>query len=261
MIGRWVARQSAAAAFAVLAIVAPGPSLADNADSAPGAIGGALAMATVATFLCWTASYAESRSDTPTEDGDRQDAGYDRRGWLVGIEGSYAIENFREQEEADLQAALVPNTVSLSMGNSGGVSGRLGYRCNRRFSAEVEVEWLHAFAGELSDPIQGAVAANPLGPIFTRVNAKGYLLTGRVQPFLLFGAGALSVESVSRDLVSGSGSKSLTQAMFTLRFGGGIDVYATEHVVINVGADYVLPVAGIKNFEYITIGAGLEYRF
>ena len=261
MIGRWVARQSAAAAFAVLAIVAPGPSLADNADSAPGAIGGVVAAAALATFLCWTASYVESRSDAPAAAGDRQDAGYDRRGWLVGVEGAYAIENFREEEEADRLASQDPFPVSLSMGNTGGLSGRLGYRCNRRFSAEVEVEWLDDFAGELSEDSQGPVDALTLGPIFTSVNAKGYLLTGRFQPFLLVGGGALSVESVTRSLVNESGSKSLTQTMFTMRFGGGIDFYATEHVVVNVSADYVLPIAGIQNLEYITIGAGLEYRF
>ena len=46
-----------------------------------------------------------------------------------------------------------------------------------------------------------------------------------------------------------------------MRFGGGIDLYATKNVVVTVGADYVLPFDDLKDLDYISIGWGIEYRF
>ena len=128
-------------------------------------------------------------------------------------------------------------------------------------SAEVQVEWLNSFVGDLSEGDQGKIADFSLSSIFTSVNAKGYLLTGRYQPYLLVGGGALSVISNIRDLAGQAGSKSLTQTMFAMRFGLGVDVYATKHVVVSVGTGYVLPLTGIGNFEHITVDARLQYRF
>ena len=48
---------------------------------------------------------------------------------------------------------------------------------------------------------------------------------------------------------------------FTFRFGGGVDLYATDHIVVNVGASYLLPLGQVGGTDVFTIGGGIEYRF
>jgi hypothetical protein len=46
-----------------------------------------------------------------------------------------------------------------------------------------------------------------------------------------------------------------------MRFGGGIDLYATKHVVVSAEVDYVLPFGDLENLDYLSFGLGLQYRF
>jgi hypothetical protein len=46
-----------------------------------------------------------------------------------------------------------------------------------------------------------------------------------------------------------------------LRFGGGIDLYATENVVVRGEANYVLPTGSLHDLKYLSIGMGVHWRF
>ena len=94
-------------------------------------------------------------------------------------------------------------------------------------------------------------------------NVKGYFLTGRYQPFLLVGGGGMTAESKVKLQSPGGGVASASERLngFAMRFGGGIDLYATKHVVVSVGADYVLPFSDLEDLDYVSIGWGFEYRF
>jgi len=46
-----------------------------------------------------------------------------------------------------------------------------------------------------------------------------------------------------------------------MRFGGGIDIYATKHVVVSLGIDYVLPFGKLDAMDYISVNWGIQYRF
>jgi opacity protein-like surface antigen len=181
------------------------------------------------------------------EESDADEDAYARQGWLAGVGGSYAIEVFEDDVVADFQ-------------NSFGVNGRAGYRCHPRFSAEVEVEWLDGFETVISDSKFGKIFAFDAEPLVVTVNTKGYLLTGRYQPFVLLGMGAMMADLGVRDLVAGLPG-SVSETGFAMRFGGGIDFYATKHVVVSVEADYVLPFDDLEGLDYISIGLGLQYRF
>jgi opacity protein-like surface antigen len=182
---------------------------------------------------------------------------FDRQGWLIGVAGIYAIETFKDDAESDAQDVFGP-TASLSVDNSFGVNGRVGYRCHRWFSAEVGVEWLDGFKTDLS--AFGNIGID-IEPIVATANLKGYLLTGRYQPFLLIGAGFMTVEAKVRDTADLGLSASEKETDFAMRFGGGIDLYATKHVVVSVEADYVLPFGSLDDVDYISIGWGFQYRF
>ena len=88
------------------------------------------------------------------------------------------------------------------------------------------------------------------------------LLTGRYQPFLLLGGGMTSVDAkLTKDNVGLGLSSNQNENSFTMRFGGGIDLYATEHVVVSLEADYVLPTGDLNALDYVTVSWGFQYRF
>ena len=192
---------------------------------------------------------------TPDESAEEDE--FARRGWLVGGAGSYAVETFAEDALAE---ALGPS-VDLSFDDSFGFNGRVGYRCHRRFSAEVEVEWLDRFKADVSASGSDKIATVDLEPVVVTANIKGYLLTGRYQPFLLVGAGLMTAEAKLRDTAGMGLSASERDTDFAARFGGGIDLYATKHVVLSVEAEFVLPTGDVKDLDYISIGWGFQYRF
>ena len=184
------------------------------------------------------------------------DDDYARRGWLVGIGGSYAIETFSDDAESDLQSVFGP-TASFSVDDSLGINGMVGYRCHRYFGAEVDVEWIDSFDGDIFDSGLkiGRLDAEIL---VVTANAKGYFPIGRFHPFVAVGGGAMTAElqgSISGVSVSDDATN------FTFRFGGGLDVYATRHIVVSLGVNYVLPIGELRDLQFVSFGWGLKYRF
>jgi hypothetical protein len=116
-----------------------------------------------------------------------------------------------------------------------------GYRCNARFGYELQAEPIRAFDDDWSTPDSLLITSH----------VKGHLLTGRYQPYLLFGAGTMSAKLTDAGREDG----------FTTRFGGGLDYYATKHVVLSAGVDYVVPFFDVREMHYLSIGLGLELRF
>ena len=87
------------------------------------------------------------------------------------------------------------------------------------------------------------------------LNAKAHLLPSRFQPFLVMGIGAarfdLDTKLLSEDATA-----------FLFKGGGGFDVYVTEHVVLGFEVTYSVTDGGdFDDFEWTTVGAGLQYRF
>jgi opacity protein-like surface antigen len=244
-------KRAAAVGFAVLLLVAlPDSARSDTAKTIVEAAAGAALIGIVCTSVAITADEEINPED------------FARRGWLIGVAGSYAIDTFEDDQESDFQKVLGP-PVNLSVDGTFGFNGRVGYRCHERFSAEVQVEWLDGFSGDLKQPNVVQLAKVSYEPVVVTTNVKGYLMTGRYQPFLLAGAGAMVADSKLHDPVglAFTGLESDSDNAFAMRFGGGIDLYATENIVVTLEADYVLPVGSLSNLDYITIGWGLQYRF
>ena len=88
-------------------------------------------------------------------------------------------------------------------------------------------------------------------------NVKGYLLTGRVQPFLLAGVGLMQVEA--KDTV-GVGL-SIEEEDFAARFGGGVDFYINPNIAVVIDVGYVLPTGDLDGLDYVSFSGGFQYRF
>jgi opacity protein-like surface antigen len=185
------------------------------------------------------------------DDSDANADKYARAGWFLGVGGSYGIAPALDDQ------SLLLDFLSLSVDdNSFGVNARGGYRCNQHLSAEAEVEWLDGFEvfSELGVVKLGIIKVEPVA---VTANVKGYLLTGRYQPFLLVGGGAITAKHTASEGLTGS----FRENEFVMRFGGGIDVYATENVVVSVEGGYVLPFGKLDDLDYVNVGLGLQYRF
>ena len=223
----------------------------------PEAVGATLAAGIIAGIACWTVELATEDNE---EEVEPRDDDYDRRGWFAGLQGVYAREDYdidREERNIDSQTPF-PVEFNLKNHDAGGVRGKFGRRCHSRFSVEFEMEWLDDFAGEeVSD---GKVESDiNFSTIAGTINTKGYLLTGRVQPFVLVGVGAMSVRGDKSP--NGSNKSSQDDGHLVARFGGGIDFYATRHWVVSGQADYVYSATNLQSTNYISVGFGAMYRW
>ena len=166
---------------------------------------------------------------------------YARTGWYLGLAGATAVENFS-------------NTGGESFGASVGLSARLGYRGDPHLAMELEGEWLEGFESSVAG---GKVEIESW--VIT-LNFKVPLLTGQIQPFGLAGVGVMEGKTRPSAAVLGSYSKDEALA-FATRFGAGVDYYLTENVVLGADVTYLVPYGPLSDFDYVSIGWGVQVRF
>lgn len=87
-------------------------------------------------------------------------------------------------------------------------------------------------------------------------NPKAYLPLGRFQPFVLAGVGLGYVEFSGVDRFHRP-----SDTTFAARFGGGFDFYLTDALALQLASSYVLQTGDLDGFDYMSLIAGLQYRF
>ncbi len=142
--------------------------------------------------------------------------------------------------------------INVSVDDSWALRGGIGYRANPRLALEAQGEWYEEYNIDLL-----GVEAAEFEALSLTLIGKVYLLTNRFQPYALAGGGYLDIDLSDKLGLGLSENSSGTMA----RWGGGMDFYATERFVINMESSYVLPLRGLKDFDYWTFGLGLTYRF
>ena len=153
---------------------------------------------------------------------------YDRSGFYAGVVGLGAIETF------DFGG----------FSNGGGFNIRGGYRVSDHLAVEMQFEYVDGFSGFGVDLEAWNLMAN----------GKVFLLTGRSQPYGLFGIGVFEGKA-------SAGGLSIDDTDFAIRVGGGIDFYVNDNIVLGPEIAWVKPTGNMEDFSYLTIGAGLQYRF
>ena len=229
----------------------------------PEAAGATFAAGLLSGIVCWTVELATGEDDFDDEVQEQRDDDFARRGFFLGASGVYAREDFDEgKEEQSLRKANEPFPVDFSLKdrNTGGLRVKGGRRCHERFSVEVEVEWLDDFTAKLDAVGNGKVNDISFSPVVGGINVKGYLLTGRIQPFALLGVGAMSIRTESTN-TTGDLKASQDTGLLVARFGGGVDYYVTRNWVLSGQADYVYSATNLKILNYISVGMGVFYRF
>ncbi|MCA9504947.1 MAG: porin family protein [Spirochaetaceae bacterium] len=178
------------------------------------------------------------------EDDDDFDA--DRSGLYVG---GGLVGGFTTRLEDEL--SKIPGVRDVDVDPSVGLAARAGFRVTPHVALEAHYEWIHDFETSVAGV---EIAETRVSTLTTDV--KGYLTTGRIQPYLAAGMGFLSAHS--EDPASGFQQ---TDTDFAARFGGGVDFYLTRHVGLSLDTSYVLPVGDVEDLDYVSVGAGVFFRF
>ena len=166
---------------------------------------------------------------------------YARTGLYIGAEGAVGVAA-KLDDQFDDSGSRVDAAF--------GVNGRIGYRLHPRVAVEGEFEWIDGFDVKIENDEKIAKGETR----FASGNVKGFVLTGRFQPFVLVGAGYYHAKYKAAGI-------SLSGGDAALRAGGGFDVYVTEHIVITFDAEYVWPFGEVNDLDYTSVGVGLQYRF
>jgi len=260
---RQVAAVLIPAAVTMLALAAPTTVRAQSsAFDGPQAFGVMAGAGLLAGMICWTVELANADSRYDDAPKVERDDDYERTGWFVGGKIVSATEFLDEgqEEENNREASPIPVEFKMDSGNtSAGFSLVGGRRCNDRFSVEIGFEWVDDFSGKFIRTDNGNVAKSAtFAPIVGTINLKGYLLTGRYQPYGLFGVGLMAIDEVTKTT---SATSRQTTGLLALRFGGGIDYYLTRNWVLNAELDYIYSATDIETFDYLSLGFGVSYRF
>ncbi|MBW2494841.1 MAG: hypothetical protein JRE43_08815, partial [Deltaproteobacteria bacterium] len=181
-----------AIALFVLNFVAS-PALADGIKGVAGTLGMG-ALSTVACVL--TGVYLPDEEEASAED-------FDRRGFFIGVGAGFAGENFSRRPVNDI-ADIFSNQPRLAVTYAGpqaiakaddswSVKGRGGYRCHSRYSVGATLEHFGGFDTDWSGLL--GRGDDDIDIFVATVDIKGYLLTGRYQPYLLFGGGTMNVST------------------------------------------------------------------
>lgn len=181
---------------------------------------------------------------------------FGRSGAYVGVGASYNVNLV----EAFLDGTPILENIDVS--NSWGVNTRLGYRVASWFAVEAEYEWLDRMNARL-----GGVDVGSLQVQSATANLRLVGPFGRFQPYLLLGAGALF-----SDVNTSFNQLTVDHTAFAGRIGLGLDIYLTQNLYLNAGAEGVLSPAEVKltapgisvsenGLGYVTIQAGLGWRF
>jgi len=172
---------------------------------------------------------------------DASNDGFNDPGPYVGLGASWLHQGFQD------------NTATGDFGNSWGANARFGYRLTEIFGVEGIYEYADDFGAHQVAPKGARIRTNSFS-----VNGKLIVPAGRFNPYLLGGVGFLNADA---DPSIADRNWDADGTNFMGRFGGGMDLWATENVALYVDASYTIPVGGVSDLYHFSLGWGAKYAF
>jgi hypothetical protein len=180
-----------------------------------------------------------------------------------------------EIEDSSGYKASPFNGVDLDADPSIGFNAEAGYRILPWLSIAAHVEYLAEISVSPGD--SGRASPQSGSEVLTgetwalTADARLFPLTGRLQPFLVVGAGWLWVNTNDEPVVQTStGNDPMLEPIdtdlgsrngFVARAGGGIDIYLTDAFFLTTQVTYVIPVDRVQDFDYVSVAWGFGYQF
>jgi hypothetical protein len=143
-----------------------------------------------------------------------------------------------------LAAFDVPAAVGQQ--DSWGLDARVGYRVHPNLGLEAQYQW--AARHELTG---GGAQLNVVETNAGTGNARIFLLSGPLQPYVLLGVGVVHAALERGD--------DKLEAAF--RGGGGFQVFFTDHIGAYAELTYLKPFTSLGDFNTVPIAFGGAYRF
>jgi len=201
-------------------------------------------------------SYSDESDDEgeAAEEGDEHDWTVTHRGFYVLANGSYNFMVDQSGLEDKAEHAGNFNSNNSNTDDSWGYGGRLGWRFFDRLAVEGQFNNLNSI--EIHQHVNGGNRRSKATFMTAMANAKGYLLTDRIQPYGLVGVGY--GYGILRP--PGGGTNDRDQG-FAAQFGVGSDFYLTENLGVMTEATYVLPTGAIDDYDYVALYFGVLLRF
>lgn len=185
----------------------------------------------------------------------------------TGFYGSFSIAGAHYTKiEQDVKSDIEGAGFSGQINAEGplGLDVRAGYRFHPHLGADIEFLWFTKSVTEfIGTTLENPNIKNDRFDVFKVetlnffANLKGYILTGRIQPFAQVGAGLMHAkvdDKLSLNTLEGGDA-------FVARFGGGVDLYISPHFAFSVEGDYLLPTGSQNQLNSGTWSAGIKYRF
>ena len=203
---------------------------------------------------------------------------FDRPGVYIGAGGTYQFNAFNSRIEDviedEVKDAIPGATADFNLDESAGFNALVGYRVWSWFALELQYEWVDEYDINGTIYVPGAISGKLYsieGHTLT-ANTKWIIPFWRIQPYLLIGGG-LAIADVSKGsladaIVSVGGDIDDGKNYEPVGRGGiGLDLYLTEHILINAQVSAVLTTLGspdigdVDDLNYMSFAAGLQYRF
>jgi hypothetical protein len=158
---------------------------------------------------------------------------YSRDGFYAGAAAIGSVSSFDDDGSVDLGDSDVVAGIGL----------RGGFRFNDQFAVEVEYQGSddYEFANDVDIFLQSF-----------GVNGKFFMLTGRMQPYVLAGIGSLDAEV---DIAS------LDEAQPYYRLGIGLEGYFNRNVASFFEVETNIPTDDLDDLTYNSALVGFLYRF
>jgi opacity protein-like surface antigen len=177
---------------------------------------------------------------------------FDQTGVYIAAGAAFALTTQIENALEDDLESIGAFGLDVDQETIYGYKIRAGWRYHAAGAFEAEFE--RGIESDLSVDGLDVIESNSWTAM---LNFKLFPIGGRFQPYAMFGAGVLHVDWEG---ALGIGISD-TNNDAAVRFGGGLDVYATEHVFLFLDASYVLPAGDLRKYDYASFGAGLGYRW
>lgn len=176
---------------------------------------------------------------------------FSRAGGYLGLGSLFSFELFQETDLQRQNSVLRANVHQPGFG----LNVRAGWRHSPHLATEVLLDVIvdRDYTVNGSDSETREIAGS--------FNLKLPFTTQRIQPYAAAGLGLLYTKI--------AGTTKDDSVRFMLRGGLGLDIYVTEHWVINTEAIYqyptgkahVAPNSGKVRLDSVSVGAGFAYRF
>jgi opacity protein-like surface antigen len=207
---------------------------------------------------------AEEQAEPAAEEdeGEEADAGEEtdwdvtHRGFYLIASGSYAFMVDRSELESKAEDAQNTGPANSNTDDSWGYGGRLGWRFFDRLAIEGQFQMLNSIEIHSHQDSNGDNRRAKATFMTAMANAKGYLLTERIQPYAMAGVGYGYAELRP----SGNNRDDRDQG-FAAQFGVGTDFYATDNLGVMTEVAYTLPTGDIDAYDNVAILFGVMLRF